>query len=188
MKIIAGMWKGIFLKHPPPELSRPTQERVKKSLFDILGPRIQEGEVLDLFAGSGSLGIEALSRGAKEVIFVEWNSLCMKLLKENLEKLRARKKAVCFEENVLKAIGKLAREKRTFDLIFMDPPYNKEVTIKCLRSIGKYDILNPNAILVIRHSRKESLPPEADDLNLWRQEHYGQTLLSFYRKNSERAE
>lgn len=188
MKIIAGIWKGVLLRPPPPGLSRPTQERVKKSLFDILAPRIQESQILDLFAGSGSLGIEALSRGAKEVTFVEWNPICMKLLKENLEKLRGRKKVACFEENVLKVIGKLAQEKRTFDMVFIDPPYNKEVTTRCLRSIGKYDILHPNAILVIRHSKEESLPPETDDLSLWRQEHYGQTLLSFYRKNSERTE
>ena len=82
----------------------------------------------------------------------------------------------------MKAIGRLARGKKSFDVVFMDPPYNKEVTTKCLRSIGKYDILNPNAILVIRHSKEESLPPQTDDLILWREEQYGQTLLSLYHR------
>lgn len=182
MKVIGGTWKGVSLKHPEPSLSRPTQERVKKSLFDILRPWLQESRVLDLFAGSGSLGIEALSRGAKEVVFVEWNPLCMKLLKENLLKLFGKKETVCIAENAFKAIGKLAREKKTFDLIFMDPPYNTEVTTKCLRSLIKCDILTPNAVLVIRHSREEQLPSEAADLTLWRKEQYGQTFLSFYRR------
>ncbi len=174
------MWKGTVLKHPAPLLSRPTQERVKKSLFDILKPWIKETSVLDLFAGSGSLGIEALSREAKKVTFVEWNPLCMKLLKENLLKLCGKKEVVCLEDNAFKAIGKLARQRETFDIIFMDPPYNKEVTIKCLRTIGKYDILNPTAILVVRHAKGEPLPPEAGPLRFWRKERYGDTELSFY--------
>lgn len=180
MKIIGGIWKGTVLKHPAPTLSRPTQERVKKSLFDILKPWIKESSVLDLFAGSGSLGIEALSREAKEVTFVEWNPLCMRLLKENLLKLRGKKEVVCLEENAFKAIGKLSRQKESFDIIFMDPPYNKEVTTKCLRTISKCDILSPTAILVVRHAKGEALPQEAGILRVFRKERYGDTELSFY--------
>lgn len=184
MKIIGGIWKGISLKSPDASLTRPTQERVKKSLFDILTPRVRESRVLDLFAGSGSLGIEALSRGAKEVTFVEWNPLCMKLLKENLLKLRGEKRVTCYEENALKMIGKLAKEKSTFDIVFMDPPYNKELTTKCLRLAGKYAILSLTAVLVVRHAKEEEVFPEIGTLMLWRQEHYGDTALSFYRKNT----
>lgn len=181
MKIIGGKWRGFLLKHPAPPLSPPTQERVKKSIFDILGSALKEGRVLDLFSGSGSLGIEALSRGANEVTFVEWNPSCMKLLKENLRKLPGVHPVNCLEENVFKAIGRLFRQKRNFDIIFMDPPYLKEVTIKCLRTLSKYDILTPNTILVVRHARKERLPEECGRLSRWREVRYGETLVSFYR-------
>ena len=180
MKIIAGVWKGILLRPPPPNLSRPTQERVKKSIFDILGFRVKEGRVLDLFAGSGSLGIEALSRGAREVTFVEWNPLCMKLLKENLLKLPGKRELFFIEENALKAVGKLGRQKKCFDIVFMDPPYTKGVTTKCLRTVTKCGILNPTAILVVRHSRKEELPSESGNFILLRHERYGETAASFY--------
>jgi len=180
MKIIAGVWKGIHLKPPPLHLSRPTQERVKKSIFDILGLRVKEGRVLDLFAGSGSLGIEALSRGAKEVAFVEWNPLCMRVLKENLLKLPGKKELLCMEENAFKAIGKLASQKRCFDIVFMDPPYTKGVTTKCLRTVTQCGILNPTAMLVVRHSRKEELPSESGNFILLRHERYGETVVSFY--------
>ena len=180
MKILAGVWKGISLKHPDPPLSRPTQERVKKSLFDILAGRLQESRVLDLFSGSGTLGLEALSRGAQSVTFVEWNPLCMKLLKGNLKKLGGISRVTCLEENALKVLGKLSNQKKSFDIVFMDPPYLKGVTTKSLRVIGKYDILTPDAILVIRHSKKESLPHSAGPLALFRQERYGDTSISFY--------
>lgn len=185
MKIIGGIWKGTLLKHPPSRLSRPTQERVKKSIFDILAPFIRQSHVLDLFAGSGSLGLEALSRGAGEVIFVEWNPLCVKCFKENLAKLRGPKGAFWLEEDVFQAIRKLFSQKKSFDVIFMDPPYTQRVTTKCLRTIGRYDILTRSAILVIRHSRKEDLPPQEGELFLWRKEPYGETDVSFYRKGGE---
>jgi len=180
MRIIGGIWKGISLKHPDPPLSRPTQERVKKSLFDILAGRFKESRVLDLFSGSGTLGLEALSRGAQSVTFVEWNPFCMKLLKENLKKLGGIPGITCLEENALKVLGKLSKQKKSFDIIFVDPPYSKGVTTKCLHVVGKYDILTPDAILVIRHSKKESLPDEVGPLALFRQERYGETSISFY--------
>lgn len=183
MKIIAGNWKGIRLDVPPKEIARPTQQRVKKSLFDILGEFIQEREVLDLFCGSGSLGIEALSRGAHSVTFVEWNPSCVKLLKENLKRLPGRKEVFCLKENALKAIRKFFREKKRFDLVFLDPPYNKEVMTKCLREIGKCDILTPHAILVIRHPKGALLPFQSGLLRLKRQKRYGETALSFYGKS-----
>ncbi len=186
MKIIGGTWKGISLQCPPEALSRPTQERVKKSLFDILGERVKGSGVLDLFAGSGSLGIEALSRGAEESLFVEWNPVCIGLLKENLKRVRAEKDS-CLEGNALKVIGKLFRDKRRFDIIFVDPPYSEGVTTKCLHSLGKYDILSPAAILVIRHGKEDSLPFKDGILERNRQERYGQTVLSFYRKGLDHA-
>ncbi|MBI4436797.1 MAG: 16S rRNA (guanine(966)-N(2))-methyltransferase RsmD [Candidatus Omnitrophica bacterium] len=185
MKILGGVWKGLSLKHPHPTLSRPTQERVKKSLFDMLGAHLEESRVLDLFSGSGTLGLEALSRGAQEVTCVEWDPLCMRLLKENLKKLRGASPVICLQENALKVLGKLYRQKKNFDIIFMDPPYLKGVTTKCLRQVDKYDILTPDAILVIRHSKKENLPVAVGALSLFRQKRYGETTLSFYQRKHD---
>ncbi len=187
-KVIAGRWRGMTLKVPDPACSRPTQQRVKKSMFDILGPSVQGGRVLDLFAGSGSLGIEALSRGAKEASFVEWDAKCLNCLKENLLKLKGERRTVCLNENALKVLSELSKKKERFDLIFMDPPYFKEVTTKCLRRIGECDILTRNAILVVRHPRKESLPPQIGCLSIWRQKRYGETSLSFYQMKTSVTE
>jgi len=182
MKIIAGKWRGFSLKHPERHLSRPTQERVKKSLFDILGPTLKGSVVLDLFSGSGSLGIEALSREAKAVTFVEKNPICMKLLKENLSKLPNVGEVHLLSEDAFKAVLKLSKKGESFDIIFMDPPYTEEVTTKYLRGLGDCDILSPNAVLVARHAAKECLPPQTGHLRRWREEQYGpRTQLSFYR-------
>ena len=181
VKVISGVLKGSVLKLPRSGL-RPTQERVKKSLFDILGERVLGANVLDLFAGTGNLGIEALSRGATHATFVEWETASIRFLRENLERLGLLRKAQLLQENCFKAIRRLFRQGAKFDLIFVDPPYNVEVTTKFLRSLDRCDILNPSAILVVRHSMKQPLPEAGEALGLVRQERYGATAISFFVK------
>ena len=181
VKVISGSLKGSVLKLPKSGL-RPTQERVKKSLFDILGERVLGASVLDLFAGTGNLGIEALSRGASRATFVEWETASVRMLRENLERLGLSRKAQVLQENCFKAIRRLLRHGVKFDIAFMDPPYNIEVTTKFLRSLSRCDILTPIAILVVRHSSKQAPLGEKEPWRLLRQEVYGATAVSFYER------
>ena len=178
VKVISGTLKGSVLKLPKAGL-RPTQERVKKSCFDILGRRVLGANVLDCFAGGGNLGIEALSRGANRATFIEWESAPVLCLKKNLERLRLAGRGEVLQENCFKAIRRLLRHGAKFDLVFVDPPYNIEVTTKFLRSLSRCDILTPSALVVVRHPKQEVLPAE-EGLRLIRQEQYGRTAVSFF--------
>ena len=179
VKVISGTLKGSTLKLPKSGL-RPTQERVKKSLFDILGERVIGAVVLDLFAGTGNLGIEALSRGASRVTFVEWETASVRFLRENLTRLGLLRKTDVLPENCFKAIRRLVRQRAKFDLVFVDPPYDIEVMTKFLRSLSRCDILNHSAILVVRHPKQKTFLPGEESLGLVRQERYGATAVSFF--------
>jgi 16S rRNA (guanine(966)-N(2))-methyltransferase RsmD len=191
MRIISGRLKGRILKLP--RGIRATSDKVRKALFDILGERVVNSEVLDLFAGSGSLGIEALSRGAKSVIFVEKDRRCLEKIKENLSvigllparRLPASKAGTSrgyrvMELDIFEAIKKLNRKTEKFDIIFLDPPYYKGMAKKSLQTLFQYDILKPNGLIVAEHYKKDELPQTLGELALARQERYGDTVLSFY--------
>ncbi len=159
---------------------RPTQDKVRKALFDILGD-IEGSSFLELFAGSGAVGIEALSRGAKQVVFVENSSDCLKALKNNFTYLLPATYYL-LPADAAKAIDKLGEERAKFDIIFLDPPYYREMSKKILQMLGAYDILAPNGFVVVQHFKKESLPKESGKLIIIKESRYGDTLLSFYRK------
>jgi 16S rRNA (guanine966-N2)-methyltransferase len=185
MRIIAGKYKGRVF--PMPKSIRPTQDKVRKALFDILGD-IQGLSFLELFAGSGSVGLEALSRGAGEVVFVESNRQCQQVLERTLASLKPGNCFV-FPAEAEAAVKSLKREKRQFDLIFLDPPYCKgkadtggSPSKKTLQTLSAYDILAPNGFIVVQSFKKESLPHNEGDLIMFRQSRYGDTVLSFYNK------
>ncbi len=186
-----------------PKGIRPTQNKVRKALFDILGD-IEGLSFLELFAGSGAVGIEAASRGAKEVVFVENNPNVLKVLFSNTSYILHTKYYILPRE-VERALICLSREKRRFDVIFLDPPYykpkvprpeakipgdsgstavmnSKPLSKKTLQTLDAYDILSPNGLIVTQHFKKESPPAELRILSLFRQSRYGDTLLSFYKK------
>ena len=178
MRIISGKYKGRLIKFP--KSIRPTQGLVRKALFDILGD-IQGLSFLELFAGSGAVGFEALSQGAKQVVFVENNSDCIKALKNNFTYLLP---ATCYllPLDVFMAIKKLSKDKKQFDIIFLDPPYYKEVSKKTLQTLSVYDILAPNGFIIVQHFKKDILPTTLGELTLFKQAAYGDTVLSFYKK------
>jgi len=179
MRIISGKYKGRVIKMP--KGVRPTQNKVRKALFDILGD-IEGLTVLELFAGSGAVGIEALSHGAKKVIFVENGPDCIKALKTNLASLLIAEDSLLVSDVSL-AIKRLAEDRKKFDLIFLDPPYHQELVKKTLQTLGAYDILAPVGFIVVQHFKKDNLPDNSGDLVLFKQAKYGDTNLSFYKKN-----
>lgn len=181
MRVISGIYKGRVLKAPAG--IRPTEDRVKKALFDILGD-VSGLSFLELFAGSGAVGIEALSLGAKEVIFVEKERLASKILQENLNSLKAG--AFVLNKDVFDSLPQFSKNGKVFDLIFLDPPYYQELSKKTLQTLSAYDIVSPCGFIVIQHFKKDILPESIGIITLSRQASYGDSVLSFYTKNKNK--
>ncbi len=179
MRIISGTSKGKRLVTPRGQVLRPTSDRVKESIFNILGGVVEGKLVLDLFAGTGNLGIEALSRGAKRVIFVERGREATRLIKSNLVQCGMAMVSEIIPKDVIRAIGVLHQRGEIFDLILMDPPYEKGLIEKTLCKLQSRRIYHNDSILVIEHDRREPLPTESDGWNLVRQRKIGDTLISF---------
>jgi len=180
MRIVAGKNKGNVLKSPRNLSVRPTSEKVREALFDILGTSIRETCFLDLFAGTGAVGIEALSRGAREVIFIEKELKCIKIIKENLEKTGNSQNAAVYKIDFLSGLKLLARKKYLLDYVFLDPPYNRGLVNISLLEISKLAILRPNGLIIAQHYKKEKVMENLNNLKLFKQKRYGECYLSFY--------
>ncbi|MDD2679285.1 MAG: 16S rRNA (guanine(966)-N(2))-methyltransferase RsmD [Candidatus Omnitrophica bacterium] len=178
MRITTGKYKGRVLKLP--KGIRPTQNKVRKALFDILGD-IEGLSFLELFAGSGSVGFEALSRGAGFLALVETNPDCLAAIKQNIELLKNPQCAV-YPQDAQRAIENFHKSRKSFDIIFLDPPYYQDLVKKTLQTLEAYDILSPYGLVIAQHFKRENLPGSLGVLSLFRQYKYSQTLLSLYRK------
>ena len=148
MQVVAGSARRILLKTPPGLSTRPTSNRIKETLFNILQPRIQGARFLDLFAGSGAMGIEALSRGAAEAVFVEKSRPVCAVIEENLTRTHLREKARLLQSDVLGALRRLEGERRSFDIIFMDPPYDSGGEETVLKALSEGSLLAPEAVII----------------------------------------
>lgn len=184
MRITSGTFKSRIIKAPSG--IRPTLDNVRKAIFDILGDAVGGSRVLDLFAGSGALGLEALSRGAGSCVFVDNGRSSVRAIKENLEGLvpqagQALGAEVVYADS-LAAIRRFSGEGARFDFIFMDPPYYKELAKKSLSLLADCDILSKTGVAVIEHSKHDPLPASSGGLRLLRTARYGDTLVSFYYK------
>lgn len=181
MRVIGGEFKGRQLSVPGGRRIRPTSDRVREAIFDILGPAWTFQRVLDLFAGTGSLGIEALSRGAEEAVFVEQGKGALTVLKGNLKALGLKSRAWVLPLIAKRGIAVLGERGEVFDLIFMDPPYGKDVVGKTLEEIVRGGILAPAGIIVAEHATRDRILPPLG-LTLSQQRRYGDTTVSFFQK------
>jgi 16S rRNA (guanine966-N2)-methyltransferase len=184
-RILSGSARGRSLKPLPKSFPvRPILGRIKKSLFDILQTRLPQSRFLDLFAGTGSVGMEALSRDAAFSCFIEQNKLCAKHITENLEKLGFLSKAVVIRADVM---GHLSHLPGPFDIIFMGPPYvDREkkalsLTAPTLVQVAKYELLSKNGIIISQRHKKEIIQTVPAPFEQYREEKYGDTLLAFFR-------
>lgn len=165
---------------------RPTRNIVREAVFDMLGQDLSGMFVLDLFAGSGAVGIEAVSHGAQWVIMVEKDPKCAEVIEENFRLLRAENDAQgslpyeLLQTDVFAAVKFLAGQDKKFDMIFIDPPYSRGLAKKALKTLEAYDILQPNCVVFIQHDKKEILPEQQGRIVLFRQRKYGNTILSVY--------
>jgi len=187
MRIISGTSKGRKLVTPRNRSLRPTADRVKESIFNILRGEIEGRLVLDLFAGTGNLGIEALSRGARKVVFVEKGRHALGLIQKNLAQfgLGGRSEVLPIDAN--RAIGILKQRGETFDLILMDPPYERGLIEKTLLKLSLYPVYHRDSLLVIEHHRRETLAPILHGWNLIRQRQMGETVISFLTPQGNRV-
>lgn len=185
MRVIAGSAKRRRLLTPTGRSIRPTADRVKEALFNILAVKIPDARFLDLFAGTGSIGIEALSRGAAWVVFVERSPRAVYLIRENLRRTGMNQKSLVLGQDALAALNLLGRRGERFDVIYIDPPYKKGYETKALRSIAGGYLLAPGGLAVCESDCRDELPEEVDGLVLVRRERYGDTVLSFYRAVEE---
>ena len=176
MRITGGELKGRKIKIPPASSARPLLSRVRKSLFDVVGRKIEGSRFLDLYAGSGAVGIEALSRGAREVIFVEKNLCCVAVIKENLSTLGLFSRFRIYPKNVLVVLERLL-EKEAFDIVFIAPPYCKGMQNQTLNIIEEKEIHGQT--VVVQHSPKEKVNFVRRNLCLTKQKKYGDTILTF---------
>ncbi len=173
-------------KGPP---IRPTLDQVRQALFNLLGERIKEARVVDLFSGTGSLGIEALSRGASHVTFVDRSFFCVQAIEENLASLSFGKdspKVAIIRAEVVTGIRKLYRQQVLFDLVFLDPPYGHGWVRKSLNALTQYVIVAQLGLVVAEQDKRDSLPPQIEGreipLVLKRSQRYGDTVLAFYER------
>ncbi len=186
MQIIAGSLRGKRINSLPGLATRPLLGRIKKSLFDILGNRVVDASFLDLYAGTGSVGIEALSRGANYVLFVEKEPRLIRLIKENLKKCELENRAEVVEIDIFSYIegGRKFSLLEQFDLIFAGPPYKLNVTGDTLDIIVKSNLLKKNGWVICQHHFKEKVPEKKGFLSRFRKERYGKTVMSFYKSGN----
>ncbi|MEK6657926.1 MAG: 16S rRNA (guanine(966)-N(2))-methyltransferase RsmD [Nitrospirota bacterium] len=183
MRVVGGIAKGRRLKSLKGLNIRPTSDKVKESIFNILGNKIVDAVFLDLCAGAGGIGIEALSRGAKETVLVENTQRAVKLIKGNLLLCNLEKdsKVVCND-----AVRFLEDSDKRFDIIFFDPPYKSDLFEKAMAVFDRKELLNNNGILIIEHNSRTVLPEETNSLILLKKYKYGDTTLSLYKERGLR--
>lgn len=166
MRIISGIARGTKLYTLEGTNTRPTLDRVKEPLFNILNFKLQDAIVLDLFAGSGALGLEAISRGASRAIFGECNRNAANVVEKNIEKTRFQDKSILIRNDFEKVLKQIANDKIKVDVVFLDPPYETDLVRKALDQIIDLDILNEDAVLVIETDEPQRIQKELDNINI----------------------
>lgn len=179
MRVITGSARGIQLKTPEGMVTRPTTDRVKEAMFSIIHFDLPGAAVLDLFGGTGQLGIEALSRGAKSAVFVDAGEPACRLIKENLKRTKLEQQGKVVRSDYLAYLG---RTKEQFDIILLDPPYAEVFLENSLKKITEIDILRTGGIIVAERPLGKELPWEFEGFTRSKDYKYGKVLLTIYRK------
>ena len=180
MRVITGKARGVQLKTPEGMLTRPTADRVKEALFSIINFDLPGAAVLDLFGGTGQLGIEALSRGANSAVFVDQREDACKIIRENLRRTKLESQGRVVRSDYL---DYLRRSREKFDIILLDPPYAEVFLENVLKCITEIDILKSDGIIVAERPVEKELPFEFEGFTRSKDYKYGKTLLTIYRKD-----
>jgi 16S rRNA (guanine(966)-N(2))-methyltransferase RsmD len=181
MRVIAGSLKGRRLATPRGTTPRPTADQVRLALMDALTPWLAGARVLDLFAGAGGVGLEALSRGASHATFVEHEARAVAALGANIRALGVGTQARVLRGDVGRALRRLAADGARFGLVFLDPPYATDLAARTLETLGAGQVVTPGAIVVAQHPSKHAPAPEIGVLKAFRARRFGETTLTFFR-------
>jgi len=173
MRIIAGKFKGRQIQAVKGDNTRPTTDKIKENIFNIMGQFFEGGHVLDLFAGSGSLGIEALSRGTDHAIFIDKNVHAIKVIKENISNLKLQQQTEVYRNDAFKALHVLAKKSSKFDLIFLDPPYGQISITELLERIEANGLLNEGGLVMCEYGEGLDVRYDASILKEIKREVYG---------------
>ncbi|MCM3706171.1 MULTISPECIES: 16S rRNA (guanine(966)-N(2))-methyltransferase RsmD [Cytobacillus] len=180
MRVVSGTRKGKLLKAVPGSSTRPTTDKVKEAIFNIIGPYFNGGQGLDLFAGSGGLGIEALSRGADKVIFVDRDGKAIQTIHENIRNCDFEEKAEIYRNDADRALKAILKRDLTFDYIFLDPPYRKQQLHNLLKVIDENNLLSDHGTILCEHGSDVELPENVGGLVQKKHENYGVISISIY--------
>ncbi|MEN6462749.1 MAG: 16S rRNA (guanine(966)-N(2))-methyltransferase RsmD [Syntrophomonas sp.] len=186
MRVIAGQAKGKRLKAPPGMNTRPVTDMIKEALFNVLGDKVRNSLFLDLFAGSGSVGIEALSRGAQQVVFIDNNASAVGIIKDNISNCGFNEGFAVYRNDVFKALTLLDQRETKFDLIYVDPPFTIEkIFDQIIHALDQINILKQNGRIILRTQRKKQLTAKLECLEEYRTNNYGESVLHYYRMYEE---
>ena len=183
MRIISGKSRGTKLHSLEGDTTRPTLDRVKESLFNIIQNEIQESFFLDLFSGSGAIGLEAASRGAKEVYLVDKSAVTFPLLKENVKNLKFDDFCFPLNKDSYDVLRDLAKKGKVMDVIFIDPPYCKEMIPEAMKIIEENKMLSEDGIIVTKIDSIEEIYEGYGSIKLYKSKKYGNTTVCYYKKN-----
>lgn len=181
MRVISGSQKGRQLKSVPGKNTRPTTDKVKEAIFNMIGPYFDGGSGLDLFAGSGSLGIEGISRGLDKVIFIDSDYKAIRTIKENINICGFESMSEVYKNDWKRALQIIIQRDLTFEVIWMDPPYKKDVYTTILQKISTHQLLSDTGIIVCEHAKESPLPDKVERLDKIRTEHYGTISISLFK-------
>ncbi|MFP4226333.1 MAG: 16S rRNA (guanine(966)-N(2))-methyltransferase RsmD [Desulfobacterales bacterium] len=179
MRIISGLYKGRELAPVRGREIRPTGGKVREAIFSILSRDIPHARVLDLFAGTGAFGLEALSRGAARAVFIESDDRAIAAIKKNIRLCRAEKRAQCIKWDVTRDLNCIRTLRHGFDLVFMDPPYQGDFISTALKNLAHSNGLEDGAVIVVEHSAKTALPEINPPFYVGDRRKYGKTLVTF---------
>ena len=182
MRVITGSARGVRLQAPKGMDTRPTLDQVKEGIFSAIQFEVEGRRVLDLFAGSGQMGIEALSRGAKSAVFVDMRQDACAVVRSNLEKTRLTPNAQVLRSDYL---SYLSHCRETFDLIFLDPPYADDLLERAVAHIARFDILAPDGIMIAESPAEKELPKLSAPYRVAREYRYGRIKVTLYRRDGE---
>jgi 16S rRNA (guanine966-N2)-methyltransferase len=181
MRIIGGTLRGRKLTTPRGAATRPTANRIREALFNIIGPTVVDAAVLDLFAGSGALALEALSRGARNAVLVESDGKALEAIRRNVQRLGLERQARLIRWDAARSLACVRGLRPPFDLVFIDPPYSRGLLAPVMANLAAAVALAPGARVAVEHAMADPLPPTTAGLALEDQRRYGKTLVSFFK-------
>ncbi|MFB5660678.1 16S rRNA (guanine(966)-N(2))-methyltransferase RsmD [Alteribacillus sp. HJP-4] len=185
LRIISGKNKGKVIKAVPGMKTRPTSDKVKEAVFHKIGPYFDGGAVLDLYAGTGNLGLEALSRGCDSAVFIDKSAAALKTIKQNIHSCSWQDCTEVYKNEAGRALTQLGNRKIKFDLIFLDPPYAHQQIENIVEKISAANLLNLHGMVVCEHQKNIEFPEKIDGLYKKSEDHYGDTAVTIYTTDGE---